>query len=249
MRLDISSLNAGARLTPLDSFDPRARFLCGLALAIVLASVRSFPPLVPGALIPLLLFFSGDVRASGRALVSLNVVSAFVGLLLALTYPGGRVWGLFSREGLRLGVLIALKLNLISVLLFHTILALGVSGVDSVLSRFGVSEKLRVLLLLSTRSILILMERVATRVLAVRLRGPDVKGLLRWKTLACMLGTTLLHSSDRAERAMLAIRCRGGLAGFSQGRPMIWSVKDALLCLFFGLNVAAILLTPFVWRL
>ena len=84
-----------------------------------------------------------------------------------------------------------LKLNLISVLLSRMILSLGVGRVDGVLARLGVPEKLRILLLLSTRCIFILAERAGTMVRAVQLRGPGLKGIPMCRTFACVLGTTL----------------------------------------------------------
>ena len=100
----------------------------------------------------------------------------------------------------------------------------------------------------STRCIFILAERAGTMVRAVQLRGPDLKGIPMCRTFACMLGTTLVHGSERSERMMLAIRCRGGMAGFCQGRPLCWQGRDVLFCLLFALNVAVILSFSLVWR-
>lgn len=242
MELETVGLRAEAAPTRLDVFDPRGRVLCALALACVLASVRSFSALLCGLPIPLILLLLDRDGTPGRELLHLNAVGLFIALLLMLTYPGERFWGVFSVEGLKLSGLILMKLNLISVLLSRMILSLGVERVDHVLTRLGVSEKLRVLLLLSTRCIFILAERVGTMVRAVRLRAPDLRGLLMCRTFACMLGTTLLLGSDRADRMMLAIRCRGGMAGFSQCRPLRWRGIDTALCLAFALNIAVILM-------
>ena len=248
MQLDTSGLRAEATPTGLDRFDPRGRVLCAFVLAFVLASVRSFPALFCGVPIVLVLFFLGEPGPLARELLHLNAVGAFIALLLMLTYPGERFWGPFSAAGLRFAALILLKLNLISVLLSRMILSLGVGRVDGVLARLGVPEKLRILLLLSTRCIFILAERAGTMVRAVQLRGPDLKGIPMCRTFACMLGTTLVHGSERSERMMLAIRCRGGMAGFCQGRPLCWRGRDILFCLLFGLDVAAILSFSLVWR-
>ncbi|MDO4787411.1 MAG: energy-coupling factor transporter transmembrane component T [Fretibacterium sp.] len=248
MRFDADGFSAEATSTRLDVFDPRARVLCALALAVVLASLRSFPPLLCGSLIPLILLFRDEGGMLRGVLPRLNVVGIFVALILMLTYPGERFWRVFSVEGLKLALLVVFKLNVISILLIRMVVALGVERIENVLARFGLSEKLRVLLLLTTRCIFLLAERTETMVRAVHLRAPELRGTLMFKAFACMLGTTLLHSSDRAERTMLAIRCRGGLAGFSQCRPLCWSRIDTLLCLSFCLNIAVILWCCLLWR-
>ena len=117
MQLDTSALRAEATPTGLDRFDPRGRVLCALVLAFVLASVRSFPALLCGVPVVLVLFFLGEPGPLARELLHLNAVGAFIALLLMLTYPGERFWGPFSAAGLRFAGLILLKLNLISVLL------------------------------------------------------------------------------------------------------------------------------------
>lgn len=248
MRLDTSGLRIEASLSRLDRFDPRGRMLCALALAFVLASVGSFPALFCGAPLPLLLLFLDDSKTLRGELVRLNLFGGVIALLLVLTYPGERFWGIFSGPGLRFAGLVLIKLNLISVLLSRMILALGVERADNALLRLGVSEKLRILMLLSARCIFILAEGAGTMVRAVSLRAPGLRGLPMCRTFACVLGTTLLHGSERAERTMLAIRCRGGMAGFSQCPPMSWRGGDTLLCLLFGLNVAVVLLCPLIGR-
>ena len=248
MHIHTGHLYDAANPTRLDFFDPRCRLLSAVALAAVLASVRSFPALLIGAPIPLVLFFSDRVSPLAKTLLHLNAVSIFVCILLPLTYPGERIARIFSTEGLWLALLITLKLNLISVVLIRMVVSMGPERIDNVLSSLGFPEKLRVLLLLSMRSIFILTERVATTIRALHLRAPALKGVLMCRTFACMLGTTLIHSSDRAERSMQAIRCRGGLGGFSQCPPLRWHGTDTLLCLFFALNIILILTLPSFWR-
>lgn len=233
------------RPSRLDVFDPRCRVACAFALTAALASVQTFPGLLAGTPVPFLLLFIGDLKSLSKTLVHLNVVGVFVCILLLLTYPGERVFGVFSADGVKPALLIVLKLNLISVVMIRMIVALGMGRIDNVLGDFRISEKLRVLLLLTMRYVLLLAERVATMARAIFLRAPGLKGGLLYRAFACMLGTTLIHSSDRAERSMQAMRCRGGMAGFSQCCPMRWRAADTLLCLFFALNVAAMACASF----
>jgi energy-coupling factor transporter transmembrane protein EcfT len=221
--------------------------LCALALSVALAFARSLPGLLAGCVIPVLLLFAGNLADLTKILARVNAVTVFVWLLLPLTVPGvsgERVAGVFFVEGLRLALLTTCRLNLISVVLIRMAAALGVERIDSVLGALRVSEKMRVLLLLTARYIFLLTDRVVTMTRAIRLRAPELRGGRMCAAFACMLGTTLVHSSDRAERSMLAMRCRAGsdtsLRGFSQCRPLRWRVCDSALCLFFAANIAAL---------
>jgi cobalt/nickel transport system permease protein len=218
--------------------------ICALFLTVALASVRSLPGLLAGGVVPFLLLFAGDLKELGKTLAHVNAVTIFVWLLLPLTTPGPR-WGAFSMPGLHLALLVTCKLNLISVTLIRMVAELGMGRIDNVLGDFRLPEKLRVLLLLTMRYVLLLMDRVATMIRAIRLRAPELRGRRLCVAFGCMLGTTLIHSSDRAERSMLAMRCRGGMAGFAQCCPLKWRSCDTLLCAFFGLNVALIVAVCF----
>ncbi|MBR1671849.1 MAG: hypothetical protein IJ702_02885, partial [Fretibacterium sp.] len=215
MRLE-AGFSLGGVPSPLDVFDPRARLLCALALSLLLSALEEPALLLCAALVPLALLPCGPVRPLLRVLLRLNAVSLAVALLLGVTYPGGALWGPLSREGIRMGGLIALRLNLISIVLLRLAVAMGPMRMDTALSRLGLPEKLRVLLLLTLRGIFLLMERAASALRAVRLRAPGLRGMLKWRAFACVAASSLPQGSDRSERMMMALRCRGGLAGFCQ---------------------------------
>ena len=143
-----------------------------------------------------------------------------------------------------MGLLIAVRLNLISVVLLRMIVSMGPLRVDAALARLGLPEKLRALLLLALRGVFILTDRVSASLLALRLRAPRLGGLMRWKAFACVLASSLIQSSNRSERMMTALRCRGGLAGFAQVPPLQWRRRDTVLCLLFALDAAAVLALP-----
>ncbi|MBR1672694.1 MAG: hypothetical protein IJ702_07185, partial [Fretibacterium sp.] len=98
----------------------------------------------------------------------------------------------------------------------------------------------RVLLLLTLRGIFLLMERAASALRAVRLRAPGLRGMLKWRAFACVAASSLLQGSDRSERMMMALRCRGGLAGFCQTPPLAWRERDTALCLLVAGDIAAL---------
>jgi energy-coupling factor transporter transmembrane protein EcfT len=240
--MDAGVVHDGGHLSRLDVFDPRCRVFCALLLAGVLASAQSLPGLLAGSAVPFLLLLlllfpsAGDSRELTKTLIHVNAVTVFVWLVLPPTAPGG--WA----EGFRSAFLVTCKLNLISVTLIRMIAELGMERIDGVLISFRVPEKMRVLLLLTARYVFLLRDRLSAMTRAIRLRAPGLKGKPLYAAFACMLGTTLIHSSDKAERSMLALRCRGGMGGFSQCRPLNWRWRDTSLCAFFAANVIAVCL-------
>lgn len=243
LSLDGAVLLRDALTTPgaglsLDAFDPRARLLCALAVAVAVSSLSSLPALLCASIVPLGLLLCGPVVPLLRSLLRLNVVGFVMALLLALTCPGPDLWGL-SREGLRLGALIIVRLNLISVTLLRLAAAMGPGRLNAAMSGLHVPEKLRVLLLLTLRGILLLVERTESALRALHLRAPGLRGALRLRAFACVAASSLVQGADRSERVMMALRCRGGLGGFAQGPERHWRLRDTALCLAFALDILA----------
>ncbi|MCR4818925.1 MAG: energy-coupling factor transporter transmembrane protein EcfT [Fretibacterium sp.] len=239
MNLEVSFSPGGAP-SPLDIFDPRARLLCALALSFALSALGTPALLLYAALIPLALIPCGAVQPLLLTLLRLNAAGLIMALFLALTYPGAALWGPFSREGVRMGLTVLLRLNLIMIVLLRLAAAMGPERTDAALTRLGLPEKLRVLLLLTLRGIFLLSERFASALRAVRLRAPHLQGTLKLKAFACVAASALLQASDRSERMAAALRCRGGLSGFHQTPHLVWRRRDTVLCLFFMGDIAAL---------
>lgn len=211
----------------LDSFDPRCRVVCALVFAIAATSGRSFIPLVPALPFVVWFFSLGELRPLLRSLVGVNVGGALICVLLPFTYQEG------GAAGARFAVLVLVKINMIAVVFYRMVVAMGLPTINDALSGLGLPLKLRVLLLLTIRHIFLLHDRVTTAARAVSLRGGKMSLAMKFESHACMVGTTLVHASDRAERSLHAIRCRGGFAGFEGVRTMRWRLRDTLLCCVF----------------
>jgi cobalt/nickel transport system permease protein len=223
----------------LDAIDPRCRVICSLLCAAALASVRNFPALTAGSALPLLLLCLDGRRGVSRiarVMLELNKLSVLVILFLPLTYTGERVLGIVSLDGVRMALVMVWKMNLISVVLLRMTVSMGMPLITDALGRLGLSEKLRMLLLLTMRYVFLLADRVGTMSTAVGLRAPNIRGAESYKAFAFMVGTTLVHSADRSERCSLAIGCRGGISGFSQLSGDRWMLKDTVICSIFFIN-------------
>jgi cobalt/nickel transport system permease protein len=244
--LDASEFRDFAHKSRLDALDPRCRVICAFSCALVIASLRDAAALAAASILPLiLLFFDGKLGLSCLAgrLLSANKISILVILFLPVAYPGERIFYLFSAKGLAAALLVIWKLNLISVVLLKMAASMGMTRISGAMEGLGVPLKLRVLLLLTMRYIFLLAERVATMGRAVDLRAGrgGNRGVSAYRAFAYMLGTTLIHSSDRAERAALAIGCRGGISGFSGLVGHRWTWRESSFCLIFLLYSALVI--------
>ena len=223
----------------LDAIDPRCRVICALYLTLTVAAIGDALALAAGSILPLcLLCMDGrsGLRGMVRMLSGMNKVSMLALVFLPLTYPGNRVFMFFSVEGAYAALLIIWKLNIISVVILKMIASMGIAGVHDALAALRFPVKLRMLLLLTMRYVFLLADRMSSMVKAIDLRAPDMRGGKMYRAYACMVGTTLVHSADRAELASLAIGCRGGMNGFSQLVTRKWTRRDWVLCAIFALN-------------
>jgi cobalt/nickel transport system permease protein len=235
----------------LDAFDSRCRVVCALAAAIALTIARDAQSLAAGSVIPallLLLDWRGRAAFLSKSLANINKIGVFIWIFLPLTYPGERVWGPFSYDGVMAALTVTWKLNLISVVMVQMIASIGIHGISGALGQLGFPWKLRMLLMLTMRYVLLLSGRMATIWRAVCVRSGDIGGLQAFRSFACMVATTLIHSADRAERSSLAMVCRGGMEGFSQFGGSRWTGRDTCLCAVFLLNSLFIMTGPLFIR-
>lgn len=231
----------------LDLFSPHCRIVCAFMMVGALASVSSIPALLAGSVLPMLLLLNSRERSSflKDALFKINKLSFFIVIFLPLTYPGQRIWGFVSLDGLQAALLVIWKLNLITLTFLQMVVAMGVPQINEALETLKISLKLRTLLLLTIRYILLLRERISTSWRGIHLRAPRIKNFNALHAFGCMIATNLIHSTDRAERSALAIYCRGGIKGFSQSRSRAWQHKDSLLCVASFLFLSLLLYLHF----
>jgi energy-coupling factor transporter transmembrane protein EcfT len=226
-----------------DAFDPRCRVICAFCAALSIAALSGVHALAAGSVLPFFLLCidgrSGFSRLA-HMLSRVNKVSVFILIFLPLTYPGDRVLVFFSADGARAALIIIWKLNILSTVLLKMAASMGMTRINGALEALRFPLKLRILLLLTMRYIFLLADRMAAMGRAICLRSPEMKSVQAYKAFACMVGTTLVHSADRAERAALAMGCRGGLAGFSQSSGHRWTWKESMLCVVFFLNSACL---------
>ena len=140
-----------------------------------------------------------------------------------------------------MGVIISLRVNMICVAFSAMVYPLGIGGMYEAVCFLRVPEKLRVMIILTLRGINILRERYESAIISVKLRAPNIRGVMRLKIFAAMMGNVLLQSLERSENMMKAVKCRGGFAGFMQSETHAVKFGDVVcvMCFaFYGIIIA-----------
>ena len=201
---------------------------CALMYILAVSLAHSLPALLTASILPLALIITHRLTLSH--FIRLNVINSIMIITLALTWPG-------FRDGLTMGLVIALRINMIAVAFTSLVMPLGISAAYS----FPLPQKLRVLLLLTMRGIFTLRDNLNTALTSVKLRAPKLHGLLKLKVYAYIVGGVLLKSSLKSDRMMNAITNRGGFSGFNQYQPQPLTLTDKLIIMLGVLYASAIL--------
>ena len=195
---------------------PEVLTACALVYALAVSMSKTLPALALASVMPVVFVFTKRFTLSH--FLKLNAFNAVMTLTLALTWP-------VMIDGALMGLMISARVNMIFLAFTVLVFPLGMSAAYSL----PLPAKLRVLLILTLRGIFMLRENLQTALISVRLRAPNVKGMMKLKVFACILGGVLLKGSAKSERMMSAIVCRGGFGGFFQHERGGLSVKDVVI--------------------
>lgn len=207
--LELPAVNLGGH----GEISPEAVTWCAVIYALAVSMSREYSALLAASVLPVILLFRKKIP-----LLKINVMNLVMIITMALTWPD-------VSEGLVMGTVTALRVNMIYIVFAGIVFPLGMSAVYSL----RLPEKLRVMVILTLRGIFILRERMEKALISVKLRAPNVKGMMKLKVFAYVVGSVLLKSADHSERMMLAIETRGGFGGFSANDNRSLSVKDMVM--------------------
>ncbi len=191
---------------------------CALIYAFAVSISQNVRALLIASIMPVFLLFTHRISLS--PLLKINAVNALVILTLALTWP-------VMHEGAVMGLLIAWRVNMIYIIFAALVFPLGMSAVYGL----PLSEKLRVLLILTLRGINILHDSIDKAFISAGLRAPNAGIFMRLKIFAYVLGSSLLRSADRSERMFIAVQTRGGFGGFMQCGKSRAGMKESVMLL------------------
>lgn len=215
-----------------NNFAPESLLLSALVYALAVSLSNKFSALALASILPVVIMCVKKFNLS--SLLKLNVINLLMIITLALTWPS-------FLGGVKMGMLITLRLNMIYIIFAVIIFPLGITGIYEALCALRVPEKLRVLIILTLRGIFILHERLETALISVKLRAPNLKGIMKLKTFASILASVLLQSSSHSEKIMQAVILRGGFGGFSQSERESIRLRDMLVIVSFMLYSAVVI--------
>ena len=230
--------------------DPRARLLACAGAAVIFSLVQTVPAallcLPPG----LVLILLGRPRPLPllRRLLTVNLFILFIWLTVPPTMHGETLFSLgslhFSKEGLRLSLLVTLKCNAILLCLLALVSGISIPLIGCSLERLRVPAKLVFVFLFTCRYIHVIGEEWHKLRTAAGLRGFIPRSSLHtYRTIANMLGLVLINSFDRSRRIYEAMLLRGFEGSFHTVTELRGSRRDLVFvllffCLLLGLLVS-----------
>ena len=189
---------------------------CALIYAFAVSVSQNIHALIIASILPAILLCTQKISLS--PFLKINAVNAVMLFMLVLTWP-------VMTEGVIMGLLIAWRVNLIYIVFAALVFPLGISAVYGL----PLPEKMRVLVILTVRGIHILHDSIDRAFLSASLRAPEAGLIMRLKIFAYVLGMSLLRSSDRSERMMIAVQTRGGIGGFMQTSKQREGMREAVM--------------------
>lgn len=233
--------------------DPRVKLLGASAISLVLALTSSVTSAMAGCLFTavLLLLSRPNPALLVRRIAKVNIFILFLLITLPLTYGGAETfhWQIFhfSKDGLQLAGLIALKSNAILFCFLALLATSSTASLGHALERLGLPRKLIFLLLFSYRQLFVIHQEYQRLARAAQLRGFSPSNSLHtYRTYSHLFGMTLVRSYLRAERihqAMILRGFNGRLIPLNQPSP---DRKDLLLLLILSLFCLLLLLPALI---
>lgn len=232
----------------LSTVDPRARIVAAAAFSVVtVAAGRLSVVGLALAAAAVGLALSGlPLSVVAKRLAPLNVLMLLLILLLPLTTPGTAVWQLgplgFSREGLRLAVVVALKGNAVVLMLIALLGTMNPIALGHALSHLRVPDKLTHLLLLTVRYLDVLHREYLRLRAAMKVRGFRPRmDRHTYRAFGYLVGMLLVRSFDRAERIVAAMKCRGFQGRFFLLDHFAFTRRDVAFCTASGVLLLLLL--------
>ena len=245
--------NADGRSTRIglvQPFDARLRVVAAFAFALVTVSLNAPDALLALLVLAVLLAAAARLpaRPTLRRIAALDAFMAVVLVTLPFTVPGNPLFTLgplaASEEGLFKAIAIVLKANAVILAVLALAGTLDVVVLGHALAGLGVPRKLVHLLLLTVRYVGALRDQYAQLRTAMRVRGFRMRTSWHsWRSIGWLFGMVLVRSSERAERVLAAMKCRG----YRGELHVISDLRMTAADWFCGLIFVTVLATVAAW--
>lgn len=231
-------------------FDARLRVAAAFAFALVTVSLTDLNALLVMLSLSVLLAIAARLpaRPTLRRLAALDAFMAVVLLTLPFTVPGDPLFTIgplaASEQGLFKAISIVLKANAVILAVLALAGTLDVVVLGHALAGLGLPRKLVHLLLLTVRYVGALRDQYAQLRTAMKVRGFRMRTSWHsWRSLGWLFGMVLVRSSERAERILAAMKCRG----YRGELPLISDLRMTTADWFGGLVFLTALAAVAVW--
>lgn len=238
-------------LSMIDKLDPRLRVLMVTAFAFVTVLSENFWVLSVAAITGLLLAILAqlNVKRTLRRVIAMDMFMIFLIILLPFTTPG-ETWftiaGLSaSKAGFLHALMILLKAHAVVLSLLALVGTLSATTLGHALAHLRVPDKLVHLLLFTVRYLDVIGQEYKRMRRAMQARAFVLRtDMHTWRSIGYLIGMLLVHSLERSERIMDAMKCRGYKGQFYLFDEMALSHHDyrfmalfiPFLCALVGLN-------------
>ncbi len=213
--------------------DARLRIVWVCAFAIIATLLTHVGLLLFSCVISVALAFAVGLPLARtmRRVLAMDLFMLFILLLLPFSVPGDPLFTVAgyvaSWQGLNQAILILLKANTILVALLALIGTLEANDLGRALARLGVSHKLVLMMLFTVRYLDVMGREYRRMRQCMKARAFTPKSNLHtWKSFGYLVGMLLVRSMERAERAHMAMKCRGFTGQFVIIDQFVWETMD-----------------------
>ena len=200
----------------IDRLDPRLRVVMVTVFAFVTVLSNHFGVLTLAVLIgfALAILAQLNVKRTLRRVIAMDMFMIFLIILLPFTTPGETwftLWGLSaSKEGFLHALMILLKAHAVVLSLLALVGTQSATTLGHALAHLKVPEKLVHLMLFTVRYLEVIGQEYKRMRRAMQARAFVLKtNRHTWRSIGYLIGMLLVHSIERSERIMDAMKCRG----------------------------------------
>ena len=234
--------------SPFIRLDPRTRLLAATGAAFCFSFVQNIAPAWACLGFAAMLVVAGrpPLRTLLKRLAAANLFILFLWLTVPWTVPGESLLVLgsvhLSREGFALAALLTLKCNAILLVFLALVADLSLPLIGCSLGRLRVPDKLVFLFLFTCRYLHVVGEEWRKLQTSARLRGFIPRSSLHtYRTIANMLGLTIINSIDRSRRIYEAMLLRGFDGAFHTVTELKAGPGDRMFAVLFAFTLVCLL--------
>lgn len=200
----------------IDIIDPRVRVVAAMLFSFAVVLSHNFAVLLFG--LGLAFFVAAmaklDFKRTLRRVIAMDMFMIFLVIMLPFTTPGREIFNIYglsaSIEGLLHACKIALKANAVVLILLALVGTMGATELGYAMARLKVPEKFVHLLMFTIRYLEVIGQEYKRMRRAMQARAFVLRSNMHtWRSIGYLVGMLLVHSLERSERIMAAMKCRG----------------------------------------